>query len=298
MISIGQVVGGYKVRSLLQTGNASQVFEVSEPNSGRHFAMKILLPEMSGDARQRRLLFNEAEIGTKLRHENVVNIVKVNRSPDTPHFVMEFFPSGGIRKRLQSKDPKDKEFLAQYAKTIFKQAATGLAYMNASGYLHLDVKPDNILVNATGQTKIIDFAISKKSGGGGFLARLFRKRGNPEGTASYMSPEQIRGQPLDARTDIYSFGITMYEVACGRPPFRGNSISDLLRKHLAEKASPVTVHNPDVTDEYSALLLKMLAKKREDRPKTFHEVLMEARKVKFFKSVPDTPDDDHGGMMM
>ncbi len=297
MISIGQVIGGYKVRSLLQTGQTSQVFEVAEPNSGRHFAMKVLLPEVAGVASHRRLLFNEAEIGTKLRHENVINIVKVNRSPETPHFVMEFFASGSIRKRLQSRDPKDKEFLLQFAKRIFKQAATGLAYMNASGYLHLDVKPDNILVNASGQTKIIDFAISKRIKVG-FLARLLRKRGTPEGTASYMSPEQIRGQPLDARSDIYSFACSMYEVVCGRPPFRGNSIQDLLRKHLLEKAAPATAYNADVTDDYSGLLAKMLAKKREDRPKTFHEVLMEARKYRFLKSVTEPDEDDHGGMMI
>lgn len=297
MISIGQMVGGYKIRSLLQTGATSQVFEVSEPNSGRHFAMKILLPEQAGNAQQRRQLFNEAEIGAKLRHENVVNIVKVNRSPETPHFVMEFFPSGSIRKRLQSKDPKDKEFLKQFAKKIFKQAATGLAYMNASGYLHLDVKPDNILVNATGQTKIIDFAISKRIQSG-FLARLFRKRGSPEGTASYMSPEQIRSQQLDGRSDIYSFGCTMYEVLCGRPPFRGNSVADLLRKQVLEKPAPVTAYNPDVTDELSALLLKMLEKSKDARPKTFHEVLMDARKARFFKSVPDADDEDMGGGMM
>lgn len=297
MISIGQMVGGYKIRSLLQTGATSQVFEVSEPNSGRHFAMKILLPEASGDAKLRRQLFNEAEIGTKLRHENVVNIVKVNRSPDTPHFIMEFFPSGSIRKRLQSKDPKDKEFLKQYAKKIFRQGATGLAYMNASGYVHLDVKPDNILVNATGQTKIIDFAISQKISSG-FLAKLFRKRGAPEGTPSYMSPEQIRSQPVDGRSDIYSFGCTMYEVLCGRPPFRGSSVADLLRKHVIEKPAPVTAYNADVTDELSALLLKMLEKSKDARPKTFHEVLMEVRKVRCFKSTPDTDDEDTTGMMM
>ena len=297
MISIGQVIGGYKVRSLLQTGQTSQVFEVAEPNSGRHFAMKVLLPEVAGSASHRRLLFNEAEIGTKLRHENVINIVKVNRSPETPHFVMEFFASGSIRKRLQSRDPKDKEFLKQKAKKIFKQAATGLAYMNACGYLHLDVKPDNILVNATGQTKIIDFAISKRIKNS-FLARLFRKRGTPEGTASYMSPEQIRGLALDARSDIYAFACSMYEVACGRPPFRGNSIQDLLRKHMMEKAAPLTAYQPDATDEYSALLAKMLAKKVEERPKSFHEVLMEARKVRFFKSIAETDEDDHGGGMM
>jgi len=293
---IGQVLGDYKIRSLLHTGPVSQVFEVVEQRSSRHFAMKILLPEHSDNPVHRKQLFNDAEIGSELRHENVINIVKVSRSENTPHFVMEFFPSGSIRKRLQSRDPKDKEFLKEYAKKIMRQTATGLAYMNASGFVHLDIKPDNILVNALGQTKIADFAISRRTKIG-FFAKLFKKKSGPEGTASYMSPEQINGQPLDGRSDIYSFACTAYEVVCGRPPFRGNSTSDLLRKHLVEKPSPPQVHTPDLTDPFGTLILKMLSKKREDRPKTFHEVLMELRKIRVFKSIPDKDDEDHRGSM-
>jgi len=291
MADIGQLIGGYKIRSLLQTSMITQVFEVVEPNSGRHFAMKILLPEHADNPKHRNPLFAEAEIGIELRHENVVNIIKVNKSQSTPHFVMEYFPAGSLRKRLQSKNPQDKEFLKQYAKRLFKQACTGLAYMNASGYVHLDVKPDNVLVNAVGQTKIIDFAISQKIKKG-FLANLFRKRGAPEGTASYMSPEQIRNEQLDGRSDIYSMASAMYEIITGRPPFRGNSISDLFRKQLSEKPALPSVYNPDVTDEFGKLLLHMLAKKVTDRPKTFHEVLMEMRKVKLFKSVNERDDEE------
>ena len=295
MADIGATIGGYKIRSLLQTGQTSQVFEVVEPSSNRHFAMKILLPEFSSSKEHRGPLFNEAEIGSKLRHANVINIVKVSRSMETPHFVMEFFPSGSIRKRLQSKDPRDKEFLKEHARKIFKQAGTGLAYMNSSHYVHCDVKPDNILVNALGETKIIDFAISKRVSSG-FLARLFRKRNKPEGTASYMSPEQIKCELLDARSDVYSFGCTMYEVVTFRPPFRGNSVSDLFRKHLMEKASPPSVYNPDVTDEFGAIVVRMLAKKPEDRYKNLLEAMMDLRKIKsVFKSRQD-PEEDHHGM--
>jgi len=292
MADIGQLIGGYKVRSLLQTSMITQVFEVVEPNSGRHFAMKILLPEHADNPKHRNPLFAEAEIGIKLRHENVVNIIKVNKSQQTPHFVMEYFPAGSIRKRLQSKDPRDKEFLKQHAKKIFKQACTGLAYMNASGYVHLDVKPDNILVNAVGQTKIIDFAISRPIKTS-WLANLFRKRGSPEGTASYMSPEQIRGEKLDGRSDIYSMACAMYEVLTKRPPFVGNNVSDLFRKHLTEKPSLPSAYNADVTDEFGKILLKMLAKKAADRPKTFHEVLMDMRKTKPLKSINERDDEEH-----
>src|SRR4029079_4204991 len=210
MAETKETIGGYRLRSLLQAGQSSQVFEVIEPHSFRHFAMKILLPEHVSKPEKLRELFHEANIGTKIAHENVVNILKVNRDKKNPHFIMEFFPSGSLRVRLQSKDPKDKEFVKTHARKIFRQLATGLAYMNANGIVHCDVKPDNVLVNATGQAKIIDFAISKRVPTG--LKKLFFKKGKPQGTPSYMSPEQIRAQKPDPRWDIYSFGCTLFEL--------------------------------------------------------------------------------------
>src|SRR5437763_6978401 len=189
MAEVNELIGGYKLRTLLQTGQTSQVFEVIEPTSGRHFAMKLLLPEAASDPEQRKNLFNEAEVGTKLAHQNVIRIFKVNRSKENPHFIMEFFPSGSLRLRLQA---KDFAFIKEHARKILKQAATGLAYMNAMGYVHRDVKPDNILVNAIGETKIIDFAITRKMPTG--MARWFYRRGKPQGTPSFMSPEQIMGE--------------------------------------------------------------------------------------------------------
>ncbi len=296
MADTGQLIGGYKLRGLLHTGRESQVWEVVEPNSNRHFAMKILLPEFVSSKLERAKLFNDAQIGIQLRHENVVNIVKVNRSENQPHFIMEYFPSGSIRRRLQSRDQRDKDFLKQYAKKILHQATTGLAYMNASGFLHCDIKPDNIVSNATGQTKIIDFAISKPLKKG-FFAKMFRKRGLPEGTASYMSPEQIRNELLDERSDVYSLGIFFYELACGRPPFRGNSIADLYRKHFSEIPQFPSVHNNDVTDEFGALCQKMLAKKKEDRYSNMHEVMIDLKRTQIFKSIKDEPDGNEGMMM-
>jgi serine/threonine-protein kinase len=141
MADIGELIGGYKLRTLLQTGQHSQVFEVVEPTSGRHFAMKLLLPEAAANQEQRRSLFHEAEVGIKLTHPNVIRMYKVNRSQANPHFIMEFFPSGSLRLRLQAKDFK---FIQEHSRKIFREAATGLAYMNATGYVHRDVKPDNI----------------------------------------------------------------------------------------------------------------------------------------------------------
>src|SRR5829696_2417328 len=120
MADINETIGGYKLRALLQTGQTSQVFEVVEPHSNRHFAMKLLLPEAAAKGEERRHLFNEAEIGIKLTHQNVIRIHKVNKSPTTPHFIMEYFPSGSLRLRLQA---KDFSFVKEHARKIFKGAA-------------------------------------------------------------------------------------------------------------------------------------------------------------------------------
>jgi eukaryotic-like serine/threonine-protein kinase len=290
MPEVNETIGGYKLRSLLQTGQVSQVFEVVEPHSNRHFAMKVLLPEAAEKKDVRANLFHEAEVGTKLRHENVIHILKVSRDPHSPHFIMEYFPSGSMRNRLMG---KDLAFIKEHARAIFKQAATGLAYMHASGWVHCDVKPDNMLVNAAGQLKWIDFAISKRIPKG--LSKLFYRQRKAQGTPSYMSPEQIRKQAVDGRADIYGLAATYYELMTGRPPFRGNTIPDLLNKQLTEKAVTPQAFNKDVTDEFGALVLKMLAKMKEDRPATCHDVLIAMRKMKVFKTDPDPVDE--GGMM-
>jgi eukaryotic-like serine/threonine-protein kinase len=288
MADVGEVLAGYKLRSLLQTGQTSQVFEVVELKSNRHFAMKVLLPEAAEKADQRRALFNEAEVGVKLTHQNVIRIVKVNRAKDTPHFIMEFFPSGSLRLKLQA---RDFTFIKEHSRKIFKGAATGLAYMNATGYVHRDVKPDNILVNSIGDTKMIDFAISQKMVTG--IARWFQRRSRPQGTPSFMSPEQIRGEHVDGRADIYSYGCTLFELTTGRPPFRGSTQNDLLSRHIAEKASPPSAYNSDVTEEFSTFLLKLLAKKKTDRPSNFHEVLIDFRKVKqIYKSLQEKQSEE------
>jgi eukaryotic-like serine/threonine-protein kinase len=290
MPEVNEVIGGYRLRSLLQTGQVSQVFEVVEPASNRHFAMKILLPEAAEKSEVRANLFHEAEVGTKLRHENVIHILKISRDKQSPHFIMEYFPSGSMRTRLMG---KDFAFIKEHALKVCKQATTGLAYMHASGWVHCDVKPDNMLVNAAGQLKWIDFAISRRIPKG--LSKLLHRQRKAQGTPSYMSPEQINKKPLDGRADVYGLGATFYELTTGRPPFRGSSITELLNKVLSERVITPQAHNKDITDDFAALIVKMISKKKEDRPQTCHDVLIAMRKMKVFKSDPDPIDE--GGMM-
>jgi serine/threonine protein kinase len=271
------VIGGYKIQKAMATGQTSQVYEVVELASGRHFALKMLLPEKVKDPVHRRLLFHEADVGLKLAHANIIKIVKIVKDPRNPYFVMEFFPAGNLQFRIQN---KKWDFIKEFAPGILKQTATALAYMNASGWVHRDVKPANIMVNSAGEVRVIDFALAQRVSKGG----LFKRKGQSAGTYSYMSPEQIRGEGLDGRADIYSFGASVYELVTGRPPFRANTPTELLKKHLTEKPDSPQVHNRDVTDEFADLVLRMLAKKKQDRPKDFHDVLMKLRNIKIFKS--------------
>jgi serine/threonine-protein kinase len=270
------VLGGYRMQNLMMTGQTSQVWEVVEIASGRHFAAKMLLPEKLVDPEHRRLLFHEAEVGMALRHPNIIKVIKLVKDPHNPHFIMEFFPAGNLKLRIMH---KKWDFIKEKAHDIFKQTATALAYMNASGWVHRDVKPDNIMVNSAGEVKLIDFALCVPVSKSGFL----RRKSKAAGTRSYMSPEQIRGEPLDGRADIYSFGVSVYEVTTGRPPFRAHSPTALLNKHIVEKPDSPQLYNPEITDDFAALVLHMLAKKKEDRPRDFHEVLMKLRAIKIFK---------------
>jgi serine/threonine protein kinase len=277
------MIGGYRLVKHMATGQTSQVWEVVEGPSGRHFAMKLLLPEKARVAEHRRMLFHEAEVGKQLAHPNIIKIVTILRDAENPCFVMEFFPAGSLKARLLNRQT---DFIRERAHDLFKQGATALAFMNAKGWIHRDVKPDNFLANSAGELRLIDFAISTRRVRRGLFSRLFGKKEKAKGTPSYMSPEQIRGQALDGRADVYSFGATCYELVTGRPPFRGMSLHDLLSKHIKEV--PVAPHllNPEVTQEFADLVMRMLSKKKEGRPKDFHEVLMALRGLRVFKDAP------------
>ncbi|MGL6097711.1 MAG: serine/threonine protein kinase, partial [Fimbriiglobus sp.] len=214
--------------------------------------------------------------------------LKVSKDKTSPHIVMEFFPAGSLRARVMSRDHKDKAFLFDQAKNIFKQVATGLAYMNTNGWVHADLKPDNVLADNAGRVKLIDFAITVRAKTG-FLAKMFHKKRKPRGTPSYMSPEQIRDEPLDTRADIYSFGAMLFELTTGRPPFKGATPNELLQRQLNAKPDPLTMYNPDITEEFSKFVVKMLSKKREDRPQNFHEILIALKDLRPYKVTAKPP---------
>jgi serine/threonine-protein kinase len=276
------VIGNYRMVKCLYPGQQSQVWEVVEVPSHRHFAMKLLHSERAKDAEAKRMLYHEAKVGKELRHPNVIRIVHVSDDSTNHYFVMEYFPSGSLKVRLVN---KQFDFIRERAHSIFKQSATALAYINASGWVHRDIKPDNLLVNSAGELRIIDFAIAQRIQGESFFSKWFRKK-TVQGTRSYMSPEQIRGETLDGRADIYSYGATLFELVAHRPPFRAGSQQELLQKHISEKPQAPIGLVPELTQEFSDLVLRCLAKKRDDRPGSFHEVLRALNALRVYKTDP------------
>jgi serine/threonine-protein kinase len=270
-------IDDYRLMNLMMTGQTSQVWEVAELASGRHFALKMLLPEHVKSAEQRFFLFHEGEVGRQIVHPKIIKMLTLIKDSKHPYLIMEFFPSTNLKLRIMHKEP----FIKENLQGIIEQAATGLAFMHERGWVHRDVKPDNILVNSAADVRLIDFALAQRISKKG----LFKRRsGKAQGTRSYMSPEQIRGEPLDQRADIYSFGITIYELLTFRPPFRASNPQDLLQKQILEKPAPPQLYNPEISDDLADLVMRMLSKKREDRPPDFHAFLMKFRGMRLFKA--------------
>jgi serine/threonine protein kinase len=200
---------------------------------------------------------------------------------------MELFEHENLKIQLRN----GPQTVAHLTLKIIEQAAEALFYFNSEGWIHRDVKPDNFLVSPEGEVKLIDFAISTKQKSGIASMFGFGKKA-VQGTRSYMSPEQIRNQNLEARADVYSFGCSIFELLCGKPPYTGTNADELLNKHLTGAVPNVQVQNDNVTPEFANIIKKMMAKRREERPATMWEFLKEFRSTRVFKVLPKPPKPD------
>jgi serine/threonine protein kinase len=266
---------------LIRTGATCQVWEAVRDH--RRVAVKFLQPEVRNDKEEIGYLKHEQEVGQTLRHPHVIEIYDFAIDRSVAFLVMEFHPGRNVKMLIR----QGLESFAYQVPTIIEDAAAGLQYLHEQGWVHRDIKPDNFLVADDGHVKLIDLALAQRIKTG--LSRLFGGRSRVQGTRSYMAPEQIRGQLLDARTDVYSFGCTLYELLTGKLPFTGISPEDLLRKHLTASVPSVAAFNKNVTPDFNDLVTQMMAKHPNQRPQSMEEFLRRFHGIRVFRSLPKPP---------
>lgn len=279
-----QYVGPYRLLNLVRTGRTSQVWEAMRDSSGQRVALKVLLDEFLKDSTEIAHMRNEYAVGKTLNHARVIHIYDLGQDSGVCYLAMEMCQAPNLKQVIQ----QGVERIFPDMKRVVREACEGLAYLHSRDWIHRDVKPDNFLMPAQGSIKLIDFAISQRVKHGIWRLLPGAKSGAVQGTRSYMSPEQIRDQPLDPRADIYSFGCMLHELLAGKVPFTGVSTNELLSKHLRSSPPSVQASNRNVTDACAHLIKRMLAKAPKDRPHSMDDVLIEWNRIDIFKDQPQT----------
>lgn len=292
MSKMPDYLGRYRLAKFIRSGNSTQIWEaIKEDGSGR-CVLKILNRQLWGNREEIGFLKHEYEVAAKLNHPSIIRVYEFNTEGKIAYLALELFTDQNVKQVLR--DRGHVALLPQFRR-IVEQAAGALEHLHGKGWVHCDVKPDNFLLNAAGDLKLIDFSIAQKISSG--FSAFFRKRGPVQGTRSYMSPEQIRNEALDPRADVYSLGCVLYELLTGKQPFSGDSPNDLLNKHLKAPVPSVLVHNDNVTAEFAECIRLMMAKDRQRRPASMTEVLKQVRTVRLFRVAPqaeETPPKTEG----
>jgi eukaryotic-like serine/threonine-protein kinase len=279
--SVPGYIGPYRLLNVVHTGHASVIWQAYDDAQQRMVGVKALLETDQPSREEIKLLHREYEVGQKLKHPNLIEIYPSKWDARQPFVVMEWFSAMNMKQRLLQGGTKK---IAPLLPKMIEQAALGLAYFHHQGWVHRDIKPDNFLASDDGDVKLIDFALAQRRKSG--LARLLSKKQRPQGTKSYISPEQIRGGPLDGRADLYSFACTIHELLSGKPPFTGTSANELLNKHLRSSPPPLEGANPNITPDMADLVRRSLAKNPASRPESVDEFLREFRMIRVFRRNP------------
>lgn len=278
------IVGNYRMFHLIRAGAIYEIWAVRPVNENTAYAMKWLPPGPKYSRANVSELKHEFNVGRLLEHPSVIQTLDFGNTANGAYMLLELFKVPNLKQQIISGGYKK---LQHRAKAILLGAAAGLTHLHDKGWIHRDIKPDNFLVRDDDTVKLIDFNLARKPSGG--LSKLFGGRSKVQGTHSYMSPEQIRGQALDFRADVYSFGCMLHEFFSGKPPFSANSPNELLQRHLSNKPQPLTVFDKNITPDFSAYVLRMMAKEPKERPNTMKDVMMEIKTQRMFYNPPQPP---------
>jgi eukaryotic-like serine/threonine-protein kinase len=279
---IGQTVSHYRILGKLGGGGMGVVYEAEDTRLGRHVAIKFLPDNLTGDSKAMERFEREARAASLLNHPSICTIHEVEDHNGHPFIVMEKLEGESLKQHIRGKAIDIDELL-----DVGIQVADALSASHAKGIIHRDIKPANIFLTSSGQTKVLDFGLAK-------LLRNERMATSEEtpiedsltavgvipGTAVYMSPEQARSEELDPRTDLFSFGVVLYEMATGKKPFTGNNVVMTLDAVLHTKPpSPVTL-NPTLPKELESIVGKAMEKERGKRYATAAEMKVDLQHLK------------------
>ena len=279
-IQIGDVLGDYQVTGVLGRGGMGKVFRVRSLLTDREEAMKVVLPDLDENPELADRFMREIKVHASLQHPNIATLHTALRIQDRLVMILELVEGDSLEETLRH-GPVEITAAVHY----MNQVLAALAFAHEHGVIHRDIKPANILIAAAGVVKLTDFGIARATGG----PRL-TGTGLALGTLSYMSPEQIRFGHADARSDIYSVGLTFYEMATGRRPMHGDTEHALMNAQLNEVPSDPAAVNPLVPRAVSDAIMRALAKDPERRFQTALEFQTALREVRPASGTLSTPE--------
>lgn len=277
MAGVRSSIAGYEILSVIMEGKNSTVYQALDRQTRWEVAVKTVTVGAPKFKLRTRQLKWEYRLRDRLSHQNLIKIYKFGHTRTLSYLVMEYFRSQNLRELMRSNE----SLLGEKAIETASQVAAGLHHLHQNGIVHRDVKPENILVNSVGVVKVIDFAIAVEVNKQ--WTRWFGMRRGVRGTRTYMSPEQIRGKRLSPLSDMYSFGVLLYELASGRPPFMEIGPDQLLASHIEDSPPPLNRLVPDVHPGFEELVNMMLAKSPRMRPPDMLTVQRRLREVSLYR---------------
>jgi serine/threonine protein kinase/Tfp pilus assembly protein PilF len=280
---IGKLIGHYRIEALIGVGGMGEVYLARDERLGRKAALKLLPDRLTTDETQLSRFKNEARSASALNHPNILTVYEIGAEGDRQFIATEFIEGVTLRASIASG-----RMNPHAALEIAVQVASALTAAHEAGVVHRDIKPENIMLRPDGYVKVLDFGIAKLTEQRPAsddhtvetTAVLQTRPGLVLGTAHYMSPEQARGQKVDARTDIWSLGVVLYEMVGGSPPFSGETPSDCIASILTTEPPPLSGVLPDVPHKLEFILQKALRKNSDERYQTINEMLADLRILK------------------